>query len=133
MARTNDEVNARRAARERVAAMLAEQANRAKRIEAGVVDATLSAQRVTATRDEVSTAEVALAAAIEAHERRLSRIVAAFKGEKVDVDSIAGLLDLTPKEVRRLGKLADKPQAHPEATTPPQPSLSEEQERDNDA
>ena len=86
-----------------------------------------------AARDEVSAAEVAFAAAIEAHEARLSRIVAAFKGEKVDVDSIAGLLDLTPKEVRKLGRMADKPQAHPEATTLSQPSLSEEQERGNDA
>jgi len=133
MANTNDEVNARKVARERRAKMQAEQVERDERIDQGVVDAVLSAKQLEEARAEVSRVEDAFADALAAHEEHMGRIVAAFKGEKLNVDSIAGLLELSPRQVRRLGKLADKPASHPDDAPAQKPPLTDEQNGPDDA
>src|SRR5664279_3059691 len=121
MARTNDETEARRIARARRAKMQAARVERDERIDDGVAKAVLSGKEVERAKDELSQAETMFAAAIAEHEQRLGRIVAAFRGEKLDANSIAELLELTPREVRRLGKLADKPTRHPDDASAPKP------------
>ncbi|NYI42862.1 hypothetical protein [Demequina lutea] len=133
MARTNDETEARRIARARRAKMQAARVQRDERIDDGVAKAVLSAKEVERAKIELSQAETVFAAAIAEHEQRLGRIVAAFKGEKLDANSIAELLELTPREVRRLGKLADKPTHHPDDAAAPKPPPTEEQNGHGDA
>lgn len=127
MARTNDEVAARRKARERVTAMQEERRKRDERIEKGVTEALVSEKNVTKAREVVSAAEKALSEAISAHDARMARIVDAFKSDKVPVPDIAQLLGLSASEVRKLGRLKDKPAMHPDDAPPPYPPLSGEQ------
>lgn len=133
VAKTNDETEARRIARERRAKMQEAERERNERIDNGVADAVMSARNVERAKDELSQVQERFAAAVAEHEQRLGRIVAAFKGEKLNATSIAELLELTPKEVRRLGKLADKPAHHPDDASAPKPPLTDEQNDGHDA
>src|SRR5680860_367836 len=133
MAKTNDETEARRIARERRARLQEAERERNERIDNGVAAAVMSTKGVERAKEELSQAEERFAAAVGEHEQRLGRIVAAFHGEKLNATSIAELLELTPREVRRLGKLADKPAHHPDDASAPKPPLTDEQNGGDDA
>lgn len=133
MARTSDEVAARRAARQRLAQLHQAQRDQDARIERYLVEAELSRTTVRDAEDALSEAERQLAAATEAHEARMARIVAAFRGDNVDVDTIASLLELTPTKVRSLVRKRPKDAPHTSGAIADQPSLSEEQDGANGA
>ncbi len=99
MAKTNDETEARRIARERRARLQEAERERNERIDNGMAAAVMSTKAVERSREELSQAEERFAAAVAEHEQRLGRIVAAFHGEKLNATSIAELLELTPREV----------------------------------
>lgn len=133
MARTNDEVTARRAAREKIAQLHQAQRQRDERIEQYLVDATMSSGQLERAEAARSAAEAEFAAALSQHEERMARIVAAFKGEKVPVDTIADLLAIPVKQVRSLNKKASAEESPAQGAAAVEPSLTEEQDNAGDA
>lgn len=133
MAKTNDEVAARRAAREKIAKLHEGQRQRDERIEEHLVDAELSRANMERAEAARSAAEAEFASALAQHEERMAMIVAAFRGEKVPVDTIADLLAMPAKQVRSLNKKATAKQPLAQEATAVEPSLTEEQDNANDA
>lgn len=133
MARTNDEVGARRAAREKIARLHEARRQRDERIEDHLVDAELSRASLERAEAARSAAEAEFAAALRQHEERMAMIVAAFRGEKVPVDTIAELLAMPVKQVRSLNKRATTKQPLAQEATAVEPSLTEEQDNATDA
>lgn len=133
MARTNDEVAARRAARAKIAKLHEGQRQRDERIEEHLVDAELSRANMERAEAARSAAEAEFASALAQHEERMAMIVAAFRGEKVPVDTIAELLAMPAKQVRSLTRQASTKESPTQGAAAVEPSLPEEQDNANDA